>query len=175
LKLIHDSKFNKFKILGIKNHMLKIYDYMKEVKGKVANDVFMTLIKQARNQALKIYTGRPEAIGERYLGKIDIIGKEFNMEFMVSAPNNFIEDAKQEIQRLNKVVDSLMHKEASYQRRIKIYKEKINRLEDKQGDLEAEFKLRIEELSKKLEECRPTQSQLHFPSAPTYFSSIPTK
>jgi hypothetical protein len=102
--------------------MRNIYDFMKEVKGKVADHVFTILIKQARNQALKIYTGHPEAIGERYLGKIDIIGKEFNMEFMVFAPTNFIEDSKQEIQRLNKIVDSLMHKEVNYQRRIKICK-----------------------------------------------------
>jgi hypothetical protein len=75
----------------------------------VANDVFMILIKQARNQAIKMNTGRPEALGESYLGRIGIIGKEFNMDFMVSAPDDFIEEAKQfklEIEELNKWLDN---------------------------------------------------------------------
>jgi hypothetical protein len=74
---------------------------MRAVQNKVANDVFMILIKQARDQAIKMNTGRPEALGESHLGKIGIIGEEFNMDFMVSAPDNFIEEAKQEIIRLN--------------------------------------------------------------------------
>jgi hypothetical protein len=92
----------KFKTLGVKSHTQKISDHIRAVQDKVANDVFMILIKQARNQAIKMNTGRPEALGESYLGKIGIIGKKFNMDFMVSAPDNFIEEAKQEIIRLNK-------------------------------------------------------------------------
>jgi hypothetical protein len=75
---------------------------MKDVQDNVAKDVLMILIKQARDQALKIHTDKPEALGESYLGKTDIIGKKFDMDFMVSAPNNLIEEAKQEILRLNK-------------------------------------------------------------------------
>jgi hypothetical protein len=81
---------------------------MRKIQDKVANDVFMILIKQARNQALKMNTGRPEALGESYLGKIGIIGKEFNMDFMVSAPNGFIEETKDfklKIEELNKLFE----------------------------------------------------------------------
>jgi predicted RNase H-like nuclease (RuvC/YqgF family) len=129
---------------------------MRVVQDKVAKDVFMILIKQARDQALKMNTGQAEALGESYLGRIGIIEKEFDMDFMVSAPDDFIEEAKQEILRLNEEVKSLMN---SYQSKIKEFKKEINQLEDKQDDLEDEiikFKLEIEELNKKLEECRPS-------------------
>jgi chromosome segregation ATPase len=132
---------------------------MRVVQDKVAKDVFMILIKQARDQALKMNTGQAEALGESYLGRIGIIEKEFDMDFMVSAPDDFIEEAKQEILRLNEEVKSLMNKKASYQSKIKKFKKEINQLEDKQDDLEDEiikFKLEIEELNKKLEECRPS-------------------
>jgi hypothetical protein len=74
---------------------------MKAVQDNVAKDVLLALIKQARDQAITINTGQSEAYGESYLGKIDIIGKEFDMDFMVSAPGNFIEDVEQENFRLN--------------------------------------------------------------------------
>jgi hypothetical protein len=95
----------KWDILGVNNHRLKISNFMEEVQEKVAGHAFMTLIKQARNQAFKIQTGQPEAIGERYLGKTDIFGKKFDIDFMISTPNNFIEDIEQEIIRLRKKVN----------------------------------------------------------------------
>jgi hypothetical protein len=67
----------------------------------VAKDVFMILIKKAGDQALKMNTGRPEALGGGYRRSIGIIKKELNMDFVVSAPENFIEGVKQEILRLN--------------------------------------------------------------------------
>jgi peptidoglycan hydrolase CwlO-like protein len=149
----------KFQILGLKDYTQKISDHMRVVQDKVANDVFMNLIKQGRDQALKMNTGRPEALGESYLGRIGIIEKEFDMDFMVSAPYDFIEEAQQEILRLNEEINSLINKKASYQSTIKQFKKEINELEDKQDDLEDEiikFKLKIEELNKKLEKCRPS-------------------
>jgi peptidoglycan hydrolase CwlO-like protein len=131
---------------------------MRAVQDKVANDVFMILIKQARDQALKMNFGQPEALGESYLGRIGIIEKEFNMDFMVSAPDDFIEEAKQEILRLNEEANSLMNQKASYQSKIKEFKKEINQLEYKQIDLKHEiinFILEIEELNEKLAECRP--------------------
>jgi Na+/phosphate symporter len=123
----------------------------------VANDVLMILIKQARDQALKIHTGQPKALGESYLGKTDIIGKNFDMDFMVSAPNNLIEEAKQEILKLRQQVESLIDRNAGYQSTIKIFQKEIRRLEDRECDLEKEiekFKLKMKEPNKKLEECR---------------------
>jgi septal ring factor EnvC (AmiA/AmiB activator) len=132
---------------------------MKDVKDNVAKDVFMILIKQARDQALKIHTDQPEALGESYLGKTDIIGKKFDMDFMVSAPNNLIEEAKQEILKLRQQVESLIDRNAGYQSTIKIFKKEINHLVHRESDLEKEikkFKLEIEELNKMLEECKPS-------------------
>jgi Na+/phosphate symporter len=123
----------------------------------VANDVLMILIKQARDQALKIHTGQPKALGESYLGKTDIIGKNFDMDFMVSAPNNLIEEAKQEILKLRQQVGSLIDRNAGYQSTIKIFQKEIRRLEDRESYLEKEiekFKLKMKEQNKKLEECR---------------------
>jgi septal ring factor EnvC (AmiA/AmiB activator) len=136
-----------------------ISDIMKEVQDNVANDVLMILIKQARDQALKIHTGQPKALGESYLGKTDIIGKKFDMDFMVSAPNNLIEEAKQEILKQRQQVESLIDKNAGYQSTIKIFQKEIFRLEDRESDLEKEiekFKLKMKKLTKKLEECRPS-------------------
>jgi hypothetical protein len=93
------------KNIGVKDQILKISEFMREVQDKVARDVFMFLVKQARDQAINIHTGQQEMIGERYLGKTDIIGKKFDIDFMVSAPNNFIDDIMEEIIRLRKKVN----------------------------------------------------------------------
>jgi chromosome segregation ATPase len=159
LKLIHKFKFDKVFILGIQQQTQRISEDMRKVQDKVAKDVFMILIKQERDQALKIHTSQPEALGKSYLGKTDIIGKKFDMDFLVSAPNNAIEEAKKEILRLNQQVKALIDKEASYQSTIEIFKEKISRLEHIKSDLEKEidkFKLEIKKPNKKLEECRPS-------------------
>jgi Na+/phosphate symporter len=120
--------------------MNEISEKMKEVQDMVAKDVFMILIKQARDQAFKIQTGQPKATGESHLGKTDIIGKKFDMDFMVSAPNNLIEEAKQEIRKLSQQVESLMDKEACNQSTIKIFQKEISRLEHRESDLEEEIK-----------------------------------
>jgi dsDNA-specific endonuclease/ATPase MutS2 len=125
----------------------------------VAKDVFMILIKQVKGQALKMDTGRPESLGESYLERIGIIGKEFDMDFMVSAPDDFIEEAKQEIIRLNEEVNSLMDKNHDYKSKVKKLSEKVNILEQKESDLEdevKEFKSKIKELNIKLKECKLT-------------------
>jgi DNA repair exonuclease SbcCD ATPase subunit len=150
-------QISKIQILGVKSYTQKISDHMREVQDKVAKDVFTILIMQARDQALKMNTGQAEALGESYLGRIGIIEKEFDMDFMVSAPDDFIEEAKQEILRLNEEVNFLMVKKARDQSTNKNLNKQINQLEDKLDDLEDEttkFKLEIEELTKKLEECR---------------------
>jgi Na+/phosphate symporter len=107
---------------------------MKEVQDNVAKDVFMILIKQARDQALKIHTGQPKALGESYLGKTDIIGKMFDMDFMVSTPNCLIEEAKQEILKLRQQVESLIDKNAGYQSKIKKFHKEISHLEHRESD-----------------------------------------
>jgi Na+/phosphate symporter len=132
---------------------------MRKVQDKVAKDVFMVLIIQERDQALKIHTSQPEALGKSYLGKTDIIGKKFDMEFLVSAPNKVIEEAKKEILRLNQQVKDFIDKEASYQSTIKNFQEKISRLEHIESDLEKgikKFKLEIKKPNKKHEECMPS-------------------
>jgi dsDNA-specific endonuclease/ATPase MutS2 len=159
LKLIHESKFNKIQILGINDLTQKISDFICGVQDKVAKDVFMILIKQARDQALKMNTDRPEALEDSYQGMIGIIGEEFNMDFMVSAPDDFIEEAKQEIIRLNREFNSLMDKKDGYKSKVKELSERVNRLEQRESDLEDEvneFKSKIEELNIKLKECKLT-------------------
>jgi hypothetical protein len=93
-------------------------------------------------------TRQPEALGKSYLGKTDIIGKELNMDFLVSTPNNLIEEAKQEILKLRLQVESLIDENAGYKSTIKIFQKKISRLEYREIDLEKEFKLKIEKLNK---------------------------
>jgi chromosome segregation ATPase len=159
LKLIHESKLYKFKNLEIDDCIQEISKKMKKVQDMVAKDVFMILIKQARDQAFKVRTGQPEATGESHIGKTDIIGKKFDMEFMVSAPNNLIEEAKKEILKLRQQVESLMDKEATHQSTIKIFQKEISRLEHRESDLEKEikkFKLKMKEPNKKLKKCRPS-------------------
>jgi Na+/phosphate symporter len=139
--------------------MQEISKKMKEVQDMVAKDVLLILIKQARDQAFMICSDRPKATGESHIGKTNIIGKKFDMDFMVSAPNNLIEKAKQEILKLSQQIESLMDKEASYQSTIKIFQKEISRLEHRESDLEKEikkFKLKMKEPNKKLEECMPS-------------------
>jgi hypothetical protein len=77
---------------------------MRQIQEEVAGDVFNILIEQLRDQAIIINTDQTEILGESSLKNFDIIGKNFNMDFLISTPKNLIEDAKQEIQRLiNKV------------------------------------------------------------------------
>jgi hypothetical protein len=77
---------------------------MKQVREEVAGDVFTILIQQLRDQLFIIDTGQSEIIGESCLRNSDILGKEFEIDFLISTQKNLIEDAKQEIQRLvNKV------------------------------------------------------------------------
>jgi hypothetical protein len=77
---------------------------MRQVQEEVAGDVFNILIEQQRDQAIIINTDQPEILGESSLKNSDIIGKDFNIDFLISTPKNLIEDAKQEIQRLiNKI------------------------------------------------------------------------
>jgi hypothetical protein len=73
---------------------------MRQIQEEVAGDVFNILIEQLRDQAIIINTDQPEILGESSLKNSDIIGKDFNMDFLISTPKNLIEDAKQEIQRL---------------------------------------------------------------------------
>jgi hypothetical protein len=116
--------------------MQEISKKMKEVQDMVAKDVFLILIKQARDQVFKIRTDRPEATGESDVGKTNIFGKKFDMDFMVSAPNNFIEEAKQEILKLRQQVKSLIDINADNQSSIELFQNEISRLEHKESDLE---------------------------------------
>jgi hypothetical protein len=73
---------------------------MREVHQEVAGDVFTFLIEQLSDQAFIIDNDQSEILGESRLGDSDILGKNFEMDFLVSTPKNLIEDAQQEIQRL---------------------------------------------------------------------------
>jgi hypothetical protein len=72
---------------------------MRQVQKEVARDVFNILIQHLRDQAIIINTGQPEILGESFLKNSDIIGKEINMDILISTPKNLIEDAKQVIDR----------------------------------------------------------------------------
>jgi Na+/phosphate symporter len=73
---------------------------MREVHQEVAGDVFTFLIEQLSDQAFIIDNDQSEILGESRLGDSDILGKYFEMDFLVSTPKNLIEDAQQEIHRL---------------------------------------------------------------------------
>jgi transcriptional regulator CtsR len=107
-----------FSPLGIKNHTQLISNMMRQIQEEVAGDVFNILIEQLRDQAIIINTDQPEILGESSLKNYDIIGKDFNMDFLISTPKNLIEDAKQKIQRL-------INKAKRREKKAKILKKKI--------------------------------------------------
>jgi Na+/phosphate symporter len=86
--------------LGIKTHTQNISKLMKQVHKDVAEDVFIIFIEQLKDQAFRIDNDQSEILGESCLGDSDILGKNFEMDFLISTPKNLIEDAKQEIQRM---------------------------------------------------------------------------
>jgi TolA-binding protein len=80
---------------------------MREVQELVAQDVFMILVQQLRSQAFKIYTGNPEALGESCLGKSDIFTETFIIDFLISTPQNLIDNADKKIRNLCKKIENL--------------------------------------------------------------------
>jgi hypothetical protein len=86
---------------------------MRRVQHEVAGDVFTILIEQVRDQAFIIDTDQSEIRGESCQGNSDILGKDFEMDFMISTPKNLIEDAKHEIHKLMNKLE-LMDEEVEY-------------------------------------------------------------
>jgi hypothetical protein len=93
----------------------------------------MILIQQLRDQAFIIYINQSKILGESYPGYSDILGKTFDMDFLISSPTNLIEDAKLEIQRLTKEIKTLNEGETLYLQQIEVLKKESNLLEEEKS------------------------------------------
>jgi transcriptional regulator CtsR len=86
--------------LEIKDTTQNISDLMKKVQKSVARDIFKILVHQLRDQAFMIDTNQSEALGESCLSDLNIFGKKFDMDFLISTPNNLIEESERNIIKL---------------------------------------------------------------------------
>jgi hypothetical protein len=71
----------------------------------------------------------------------DIFGKKFTIDFFITTPNNLIERAKEEIERINKEVKILIEGETLYLQKIEELRSEANIFNEGEGN----FKDRISE------------------------------
>jgi chromosome segregation ATPase len=129
------------------------------VKKKVAGDVFMILIQQLKDQAIMINKHRSETRGESCMANSDIFGEKFKMDFLISAPNNLLTEAKleiqrltSEVQRLNKEVKTLKEDETMHLEKIEELKKETTLLRKREDELKKE----VEKIDNMFHKCKST-------------------
>jgi hypothetical protein len=99
----------------------------------VAGDIFKILVHQLRDQAFMIHTNQSKVLGESCMGDSDIIGKKFDMDLLISAPKNFFENAKREIERLTNDVQKLNKDDKILDESETLHPQQIQDLKKKQN------------------------------------------
>jgi hypothetical protein len=108
------------------SHTHNISKLMNQVKEEVVGDLFTIFIEHMREHIFIINTDQSEIRGKNCLENSDILGENFQMDFLISTPKNLIGDTKEDIQRvMNEELESFSKKNVQKSKYSIVKKEKL--------------------------------------------------